>query len=233
MMAGQDGLAWIAAERAMAAAREADDPHLIALGAWALSGCYRQLGHYDEAVRLCLTAADTLSPRLDVSRPDPRLLAAYGSLHLTASLSAAQSDQDGRAWAFHRIADQVARPVGDHFDPWTSFSSFEVGCRAVAVHEHLGDADAVIDNASRLDLSAIPSRERRAFVLIDTGRGFARREEDEAAARSLLKAEQASSDVVQHSGRLRDTLRDLLRRDRASARPHTVGLARRIGLIAT
>jgi hypothetical protein len=51
-------LAWVAAERAMSAAREADDPHLIALGAWALSGSYRRAGQQDEATRLCLAAAD-------------------------------------------------------------------------------------------------------------------------------------------------------------------------------
>src|SRR6266508_6723537 len=47
-------LAWVAAERAMNAAREADDPHLIALGAWALSASYRRAGQQDEATRLFL-----------------------------------------------------------------------------------------------------------------------------------------------------------------------------------
>jgi DNA-binding XRE family transcriptional regulator len=224
-------LAWVAAERGMAAAREADDPHLIALGSWALAGCYRQIGQPDEAVRLCLSTADTLGPLLDGSRPDPRLLAAYGTLHLTAAVSAAQSDQDGRAWAFHRIADQAARSLGDRYDPWTAFGPANVDFYAVAVHEVLGDADAVIDTAGRLDLDAMPSTHRRGCVLINIAQGFARRGEDEQAVRVLLDAEKASRDEVAQSPKVQDTVRGLLRRDRASARPHTIGLARRIGLI--
>jgi hypothetical protein len=36
-------------------------------------------------------------------------LADYGMLHLTAATSAAQSDEDGRTWALHRVADEAAR----------------------------------------------------------------------------------------------------------------------------
>lgn len=65
-------LAWIAADRAMNAAREADDPHLIALGAWALSASYRRAGQQDEATRLCLAAADEIKARIDSSPSGPQ-----------------------------------------------------------------------------------------------------------------------------------------------------------------
>lgn len=179
-------LAWIAADRAMAAAREADDPHLIALGAWALSASFRRVGQQQEATRLCLAAGDELAPLLEASSPDPALLAAYGMLHLAAAVSAA-----------------------------------------------LGDADAVVDNAARLDLEDMPSVHRRACALIDTARGFVRRGEDEAAVLVLLDAEQASVDEVRHSILAREMVRELLHRDRARARAHVRGLAQRIGLIAS
>ncbi|MGH3915978.1 MAG: helix-turn-helix domain-containing protein, partial [Pseudonocardiaceae bacterium] len=102
-------LAWIAADRAINIAREADDPHLIALGAWALSGSYRRAGHQDEATRICLAAADELKPLLGELSSQPNLFAAYGMLHLAASISAAQSDEDGRAWALHQVANDTAR----------------------------------------------------------------------------------------------------------------------------
>jgi transcriptional regulator with XRE-family HTH domain len=225
-------LAWIAADRAMQAAREADDPHLIALGAWALSASYRRAGQQDEATRLCLAAADELKPRIDAGSPQPDLLAAYGMLHLAAAVSAAQSDEDGRAWALHKVADDAARALGAHYDPWTAFGSGNVDIHQLAINAELGRADAILDYAARLNVDDVPSVERRARVLIDTARGFVLRGEDEAAILVLLDAETASSDEVRHSGVVHELLRELLHRDKARARKHVHGLARRVGLIA-
>ncbi len=225
-------LAWIAAERAMAAAREADDPHLIALGAWALSASYRRAGQQDEATRLCLNAADEVKRHIDQSAPDKDLLADYGMLHLAASISSAQSDDDGRAWAFHRVADDAARVLGAYYAPWTKFGRANVDIHGVAIAAELGNADAVIDYASRLDTTDMPSIERRAAALVSTARGFVRRGEDEAAILVLMDAEKISSEEVRDSILVQELVRELLFRDRARARAHVRGLAQRIGLVA-
>lgn len=225
-------LAWIAADRAMAAAREADDPHLIALGAWALSAAYRRAGQQDEATRLCLAAADELKPHIDSGNPDPDLLAGYGMLHLAASISAAQSDEDGRAWALHRVADDAARALGGRYHPWTTFGRGNVDIHGLAIYAELGRSRDIVEYASRLDVDDVPSVERRARVLIDTARGYVQRGEDESAILVLLDAEQVSADEVRDSGLVQDLLRELLHRDRARARAHVRDLARRAGLIA-
>lgn len=228
-------LAWIAADRAMNAAREADDPHLIALGAWALSASYRRAGQQDEATRLCLAAADEIKARIDSSPSGPQkstLLADYGMLHLAASISAAQSDEDGRAWALHRVADDAARAVGDFYDPWTAFGRGNVDIHGLALSAELGRPDAVIEYSARLNIDGVPSVERRAAALINTARGYVRRGEDEAAALVLLDAEQVSADEVHDSTLVRELLRELLHRDRARARKHVRDLARRAGLVA-
>jgi transcriptional regulator with XRE-family HTH domain len=231
-------LAWIAADRAMHAAREADDPYLIALGAWALSASYRRAGQQDEATRLCLAAADEIKPLLDRASGsstgtavDPDLLSAYGMLHLAAAVSAAQSDDDGRAWALHRVADDAARALGSRYDPWTAFGRGNVEIHEIALHAELGRSDAIVDASSRLNIDDVPSVERRARVLIDTARGFVQRKEDEAAILVLLDAEKISSDEVRHSGLVQEMLRELIHRDRARARAHVHDLARRIGLL--
>jgi hypothetical protein len=225
-------LAWIAADRAMNAAREADDPHLIALGAWALSASYRRAGQQDEATRLCLAAADELKPHIDAGHPDPDLLADYGMLHLAASISAAQSDEDGRAWALHRVADDAARALGALYHPWTAFGRGNVDIHGLAIFAELGRSNDIVDYASHLDIDDVPSVERRARVLIDTARGYVQRGEDESAILVLLDAEQVSADEVRDSGLVQDLLRELLHRDRARARVHVRDLARRVGLIA-
>ena len=226
-------LAWLAADRAMQAAREADDPQLIALGAWALSASYRRAGQPEEATRLCLAASDEIKPHLDRTPPDPALLAANGMLHLAAAVSAAQADDDGRAWALHRVAAQAARALGAYYDPWTTFGAANVEIHTVALHAALGDKDAIVDAASRISIDDMPSRQRRAGLLIDTARGYVQRHEDEAAALVLMDAEKESSDEVKHSTLVRELVRELLHRDRARARPHVHGLAQRIGLIAS
>src|SRR5262249_14320668 len=160
-------LAWVAAERAMNAAREADDPHFIALGAWALSASYRRAGQQDEATRLCWSAADELKTRMNSAAPETQLVADYGMLHLAAAVSAAQSDEDGRAWALHRVADEAARALGGHYDPWTSFGKGNVDIHGLAISAELGQPDTVVDYASRLDIDDVPSVERRAAALIN------------------------------------------------------------------
>jgi transcriptional regulator with XRE-family HTH domain len=225
-------LAWVAAERAMNTAREADDPHLIALGAWALSGSYRRAGQQDEATRLCLSAADELKRRLDADPTSTDLIADYGMLHLAAAVSAAQSDEDGRAWALHRVAEDAARSLGAAYNPWHMFCRGNVDIHALAISAELGRADAIVEYSSRLDIDQVPSVERKSRVLVDTARGYVQRKEDEAAVLVLLDAEKVSSEEVRDSTLVREMLREMLFRDHARARPHVRGLARRCGLIA-
>jgi transcriptional regulator with XRE-family HTH domain len=227
-------LAWIAADRAMNAAREADDPHLLALGAWALSASYRRAGHQDEATRLCLTAADELKHRIDAGTPQNDLLADYGMLHLAASISAAQSDEDGRAWALYRVAEDTANTLGAHIDPWTMFGRANVDIHGLALEAELGRTDAIVEYSNRLDLDEqrMPSVERRARALIDTARGLIRRGEDEGAVLVLLDAEKISSDEVHHNMLVQEMLRELVHRDRARARSHVRALAQRCGVLA-
>ncbi|MFD6356673.1 helix-turn-helix domain-containing protein [Nocardia tengchongensis] len=224
-------LAWVAADRAMSNAQKADDPRLIALGAWALSASYRRAGQQDAATQLCLDAAEEVNSHIDTSNPQKDLLAAFGMLNLAASISAAQSDEDGRAWALHRVAEDTANTLGGHIDPWTMFGRANVDIHGLALRAEFGDADAVVEYGHRLDLDQMPSVERRSRALIDTARGLVRRGEDEGAMLVLIDAERISQDEVHHSGLVQDMLRELLHRDRARARPHVREMAKRCGVL--
>lgn len=226
------GLAWIAADRAMNAAREADDPHLIAMGAWALSAFYRRAGQQDEATRLCLAAADEVKACINQTDPNSKLIADYGMLHLAASISAAQSDEDGRAWALHEVAEQATRATEKYCDPWTAFCPTNVDIHRLAISAELGRSDNVVQYSSRLKFDGIPSVERRAAALINMARGFVRQGEDEPAILRLIDAEKHSYEEVRDSTVVRELLRELIFRDRARVRTLVHDLARRSGLIA-
>ncbi|MGW5450867.1 MULTISPECIES: helix-turn-helix domain-containing protein [Nocardia] len=223
-------LAWVTAERSVSTAREADDPRLLALAAWAMSASYRRAGQQEEATRVCLAAADDLKRLLAVDSSND-LLAAFGMLNLAAAISSAQSDQSGRAWALHQAAEEAARALGNTYDPWTMFGVGNVDVHGLAISAELGDHDAVVDRISRLNTDRIPSVERRSRPLIDAARGYVQRKEDYAAVMSLLEAEKISSDEVHDSGLVRELVREILVRDHAQARPHTRALARRCHLL--
>jgi len=223
-------LAWVAAERSVATAREADDPHLLALGAWAMSASYRRAGQQEEATRVCVAAVDELQRRLAVN-PTNDLLAAFGMLNLAAAISSAQSDESGKAWALHQAAEDAARALGTFYDPWTMFGSGNVDIHGLAISAELGDHDAVVDKISRLDLDRVPSLERRSRPLIDASRGYIQRKEDYAAVMSLLEAEKIAPDEVHDSGLVRELVREILVRDHARARPHVRALAKRCHLL--
>ncbi|WP_083865160.1 helix-turn-helix domain-containing protein [Nocardia brevicatena] len=224
-------LAWVAAERSVQSAREADDPHLLALGAWAMSASFRRAGQQEEATRVCLAAADELRRRLDVDPSDDDLLADFGMLNLAAAISSAQSDESGKAWALYRAAEEAARALGTKYDPWTMFGAGNVDIHGIAIAAELGDHDAVVDKISRVDVDRVPSVERRSRVLVDAARGYVQRKEDEAAVLALLDAEKISADEVHDSTLVRELVREILVRDHARARPHARGLAKRCRLI--
>ncbi|WP_228838001.1 hypothetical protein [Nocardia amamiensis] len=223
-------LAWVAAERALATAREADDPHLLALGAWAMSASYRRVGQQEEATRICLTAAEELKRRLDREHDDV-LLADLGMLNLAAAISSAQSDEAGQAWSLYAVAEDAARALGTRYDPWTMFGAGNVDIHGLAIAAELGDSSVVVDRISRLDIDRVPSVERKSRVLIDAARAYTQRKEDERAVLALLDAEKVSSDEVRHSILVRELVREILLRDHARARPHVRALAQRCGLL--
>jgi transcriptional regulator with XRE-family HTH domain len=223
-------LAWVVAERSVTAAREADDPYLLALGAWAMSASYRRAGQQEEATRVCLAAADDLKRRLG-DDPANELLAAYGMLNLAAAISSAQSDESSKAWALHQAAEEAARALGTTYDPWTMFGIGNVDIHGLAISAELGDHDAVVDKISRLDIDRVPSVERRARPLIDAARGYVKRKDDLSAVMALLQAEKISADDVHDSGLVRELVRELLMRDHARARADVRALAVRCHLL--
>jgi hypothetical protein len=84
---GDSGLAVIAADRAVQAARTVDDPLLVSASAYRLANVFLPAGRLVEAKEVALSAAAGLEDRLDTSKVQ---LAMWGSLLLTAALATAR-----------------------------------------------------------------------------------------------------------------------------------------------
>jgi transcriptional regulator with XRE-family HTH domain len=93
MKVSETELAWVAAERALAAAERAEAPLLVGASAYHLGHTFLRAGRIREATDLTMDAAAALTP----SREDePERLALWGALHLTA-LFGADRGNDQRA----------------------------------------------------------------------------------------------------------------------------------------
>ncbi len=113
-------LVFLAADRGMTAAQEADNPIAIARSAWYLAHVFRESGQLDQAERVVKDAAELLRPGLDGASTEH--LAMWGSLQLATGLTAACDYDFGTAWRFWDMAEEIARSLGE--DYWNSWNGF-------------------------------------------------------------------------------------------------------------
>jgi hypothetical protein len=104
---GDNGLAVIAADRAVQAARTVGEPLLLAAGAYRLANAFLPAGRVIEAKEVALSAASGLESRLDASTAH---LATWGGLLLTAAVATARQGDSGEAWSLS--AKRKQRPAG-------------------------------------------------------------------------------------------------------------------------
>jgi hypothetical protein len=103
---GEADLGWIAAERAMRAADQSDDPLVLASAARACTHALLATGRYDDALDLGLTAAGWLHDQ--VAGGDPEALSLFGMLNLRTAVAAAR-DHDRRTATVAGTARSITR----------------------------------------------------------------------------------------------------------------------------
>jgi hypothetical protein len=193
---GDDGLATIAADRAVQTARMLNEPLLLAACAYRLANAFLPAGRIVEAKEVALSAAGGLERRLDAS---PAHLATWGGLILTAAVAAARQGDGGEAWELVGEAKTAARRLGtDHADLHTIFGPTSLAIQGVQVAAELGDGREVLRRARFVEPTRLPPYllERRTHLLIDVARGHAHRADDPAAVATLLEAEQLAPELV-------------------------------------
>ena len=103
---GEPEAAWIAADRAMAAAERADNPMLVAAGAFRLVFVFLAARHYDQAEETARTAADALRQLADDG--DPQAMSLRGGLTLQRAVIAARVNDPDAAYGHLERASQIA-----------------------------------------------------------------------------------------------------------------------------
>jgi transcriptional regulator with XRE-family HTH domain len=205
---GEPEAAWIAADRAMAAAERAGNPLLVAAGAFRLVFVFIAARHYDQAEEAARTAAEALQSRADSG--ELQAMSLWGGLTLQRAVIASRVNDPDAAYAHLERAGQVAGRLGEGRNDFNSeFGPANVSLYEIAVAVELGDAGRALRAAATVDPSGL-SAERRARMLIDVARAHAQRRQVSEAVAALQEAERITPEQFRGHEIVRQLLSDLL-----------------------
>jgi transcriptional regulator with XRE-family HTH domain/HPt (histidine-containing phosphotransfer) domain-containing protein len=204
---GESEAAWIAADRAMAAAERADKPMLVAAGAFRLVFVFMTARYYDQAEETARTAAEALGHRASESDPQARSL--RGALTLQRAIIAARRNDAGAAYGHLEEARQIAAQLGDRRNDYdTDFGPANVSVHEISVAVELGDAGRALRAAATVDATGL-SAERQARMLIDVARAHAQRRQVDEAVAALREVDQITPEQVRGHEQVRQLVSDL------------------------
>jgi tetratricopeptide (TPR) repeat protein len=205
---GEPEAAWIAADRAMAAAERAGNPMLVAAGAFRLVLVFLSGRHYDQAEETARTAADALKPTADDG--DPQAMSLWGALTLQRAVIASRRNDPDTAYDQLGRASEVAARLGEGRNDYnTEFGPANVALHEIAVAVELGDAGRALRVAASVDTSGL-SPERQARMLIDVARAHIQRRQVAEAVTALRQAEDITPEQVREHDLARQLVTDLL-----------------------
>ena len=221
-----EALVWLSADRAAAAADDADDPLAIARAAWYYAHVYRADAQPDAAEAVALDALALLDPETNDEQRTH-----WGQLQLAVALAHAKAGREGLAWRHWDLASDAARALGaGYVHPVLMFSTGAVDAYGVTIATDLVRPGDAIRRSEAVDSAMLPSRTRRAFYLLETARAHRLRREYASVAYLLRHAVRESHDTVKHSIFARAAVLDLLEH-RGPIREDARELALAIGLL--
>ncbi|MEU6123207.1 helix-turn-helix transcriptional regulator [Streptomyces sp. NPDC047123] len=225
-------LAWVVADRALAAAQDADQPAAIAAAAWNMGNILRETSYPDEALRVVDEAADLIRPHLDEAPEDWRGI--YGALQLHAAVTVAREGREGDAWRYWDKGDQVAKSLpASYVHSSTVFGRANVDFHAVSVATDLRKAQKAIGLAEDIDPDVMPSRERRARLWVEVARGHLQRGDRTAALHVMKMAREIAAETVSYTPSARQAVAELWRSAPRAMRKEAGALAAGVGIVTS
>ncbi|WP_309030669.1 helix-turn-helix domain-containing protein [Streptomyces alfalfae] len=205
---GESDVSWLAAERAMRAADESDDP--LVLASAARSGTHALLanGRYEAAMQLGDTTARWLASQ--VAENDPAALSLLGMIHLRAAVAAARHQDRPTATQLLARAEVLAEDLGSDENYWqTGFGPTNVLLHRLSIELDLDNISYVVEHG-HIDVDHMP-QERSVSHRIDYSRALSLAGRSDEAFAELRTAERTSPQLVRSNPRVRETLRDLIK----------------------
>jgi hypothetical protein len=229
---GSGDLAAVAADRAAMAAGATDSPTAQGMSIYQVVCALLRADRVDEADSLAVTMAERLTP---LCRSDePSLLSVTGALWLISAIIAGRRADRGEAWRRLDHADRLASLLGyDGNHAWTAFGATNGAIHRVSVAAELGDPAEAVVAAGMIDVDRLPAGllSRRAQVHLDLAWAQMQRKHDAEATLHLLEAERAAPEAIRYNVMARETLREMLRRQRKKPTRTLTDLGARAGAL--
>ncbi|EWC61903.1 putative transcriptional regulator [Actinokineospora spheciospongiae] len=188
-------LLWLAADRCMSAAEQADEPRALASAAWVVGNVWRSTGREDDALQLADDAAGLLASALDGDDDEPRAL--WGAVRAHGAITAAKMGREGDALRrLDDAADMSTRLPSGYAHPATLFGAANAALTGVSVQVELHKGGAAVTTAEAADPDKVPSLDRRARVWLDVARGYRQRKENTASLHVLQRATRISRESM-------------------------------------
>jgi len=228
--AGRTDLSMMAADRAMRAAEDADDPLRIAAAQWNLGHVLLAAADPDAAEHVAMLGVDQLKPRVKAGDEDCAAMA--GALQLVSVIASSRRKEWWIARdRLQKVAAPAAKRAGEGNIMWTVFGPTNVALHAVSIEMEAGEAGEALHDADQIDTSQLPSLERTFTFLLEVARCHDLRREDPAVLLHLLQAETLAPEDLARAQPARDMVVGLMRRARAMQARQAEQLAGRMGML--
>jgi transcriptional regulator with XRE-family HTH domain len=226
---GEAELAWIAADRGLAAAQESGRSVVVGSLFRSVTHCLLSTGRFPAGVQLVNDAASVMQDEL--GEASPTYLSVYGTLFLAGAMAAARAEDRATTRAFLREADETAQRL--HTDAnhmWTAFGPTNVAIHRVATAGELGDIQVAADLGQRIDASGLPV-ERRVRHSLEVARALSAWNRTDDALAILLEAEQEAPEQIRHHYMSRELVIGWVRGTRGRPSLPVADLARRLRIV--
>lgn len=227
-------LAYLAMERAIAAADRSDDPlRRAALSGWMSWLLLHHTGSFDQARQLAVDEADRMEPRLGKARPEQ--ISVWGGLLVSGAVAAARDDQPDTADDMLNLAEAAATRLNAadyqvRTDYERPFGLPLVVMQSVDVSVVTDRPGRALEVAKRMSPDAALPLAARARHLADVASAQTSLGKDRAATDTLLTVERTAPDWMRYQPYPRAIVRELLERERRARTPLLRGLAHRLGV---
>ncbi|MFA3874952.1 helix-turn-helix domain-containing protein [Streptomyces sp. MMCC 100] len=226
---GETDLAWIAADRGLAAAQQSGNAVVTGSLFRSVAHCLLSNGRFDAAMQLVGDAGQYLRPGLD--DPTPELLSVYGTLYLAGSMASARADDRSTTAAFLEAADQAAQRLGaDANHVWTAFGPTNVAIHRVATAAELGDMQIAVDLGPQIDTAGLPT-ERRTRHNLEVARALSSHNRMDDALAKILEAESWAPEQVRSHYLARELVLTWVRGQRGRPSRNLADLADRLHVV--
>lgn len=222
-------LLWLAADRCMDAAMQADDPETLAGAAWVLGNVWRATGREDDALELVVDAANLLEPHLNGDSVATRAL--WGACQLHVGITAARLGREGDAlYRLDEANAMAGRLPKAYAHSWTVFGQANTDLTGVTIHVDLHKGGRALDRVNQVDPDSIPSLDRRARLWLETARAYAQKRDYTSTLHVLQRATSISAESMRSHPLARGIAGELVTSGGQLIKTEARGLAKVLGV---